>query len=33
MALAFRFSAERGLCGADEAERVAANISSQLLRR
>ncbi|HET9640293.1 MAG TPA: 3-dehydroquinate synthase [Allosphingosinicella sp.] len=28
MALAFRFSAERGLCGADEAERVAAHLEA-----
>jgi 3-dehydroquinate synthase len=28
MALAFRFSAERGLCGRDEAERVAAHLGS-----
>lgn len=28
MALAFRFSAERGLCGAEEAERVAAHLEA-----
>ena len=28
MVLAFRFSAERGLCGADEAERVAAHVEA-----
>jgi 3-dehydroquinate synthase len=28
MSLAFRFSAERGLCGADEAERVAAHLEA-----
>jgi 3-dehydroquinate synthase len=28
MTLAFRFSAERGLCGADEAERVAAHLGA-----
>jgi 3-dehydroquinate synthetase len=28
MVLAFRFSAERGLCGSDEAERVAAHLEA-----